>query len=111
MDTVNEVIVPKSRLEIRSSTSDFPISYEYPPQFTPMRKGDNNTCYGLYIRCKPILDRKVNVNLKINPDTKERSYLWPWEGSVFVDGKYHCPAVLLENDLMLASSKYAQDIE
>ncbi|XP_058807480.1 uncharacterized protein LOC131673478 [Phymastichus coffea] len=111
LDTVNEVIVQKSKLEERSSTKNFPITYEYPPAFTPMSKGDNNTCYGLYIRCKPILDSKVNVHLKRNPETDERSYLWPWEGSVFVDGKYQCPAVLLENDLLLASSKCAEDID
>lgn len=101
-----------SKLVERQSSKDHPVGYEYPPHLTPAKRDANdNTCYGLRIRCKPILDRKVNVHLNVDPKTKERNYLWPWEASVLVDGKYHCSAVLLENDLLLSSSECSNGIE
>ncbi|XP_031786377.1 serine protease nudel-like isoform X3 [Nasonia vitripennis] len=112
VDSAEQILVNTHRLKERQASKDHPISYEYPPQVTPaQRDAKDKTCYGLHLRCKPILDRKVNVHLKVDPKTNKRDYLWPWEASVFVDGKYHCSAVLLENDLLLSSSVCGNGID
>ena len=111
MDSADEVLVKTSKLPERSPSKNYPVNYEYPPHFTAPEVDNNKTCYGLHIRCKPILDRKVNVHLNINYKTKERTYVSPWEASIFVDGKYHCSSVLLESNLLFSNSECSKGIE
>ena len=111
VDSAEEVSVNTSRLTERSASKDGLLNYEYPPRFRPSKRESNYTCYGLQIRCKPVLNRKLNVHLSVHPKTNERSYVWSWESSIFVDGKYQCPAVLLENNLLLGSEECGKDIE
>lgn len=110
VESAQYTLVQSSQLTEKSKSKDHSLSYEYSirsnvPQYS------SGTCYGLSLRCKPILDRKLNVHAKISPLTKERSYMWPWEASIFVNGIYHCSALLLESDLLLSSSECGEGIE
>ncbi|CAG5095894.1 Similar to ndl: Serine protease nudel (Drosophila melanogaster) [Cotesia congregata] len=67
-------------------------------------------CHALYVDCsmnfnKPVYDYLYKSNL-----TNNETYLLPWEPAIFVDGKYHCPALLLNTEWAMASSHCTNDI-
>jgi hypothetical protein len=109
VESAEEILIQPSKLIETLQSKEFSVYKD--PNFKFLKRETNSTCHGLRIRCKPILDRKLNVHLKINPISKERNYVWPWEASIFIDGHYYCSAVLLENNLLLSSSKCSEDIE
>ncbi|XP_018405344.1 PREDICTED: serine protease nudel-like [Cyphomyrmex costatus] len=44
------------------------------------------------------------------PRNGNYTYLWPWLAAIFVDGRYHCSALLLESDWLLSSSSCTENI-
>ena len=112
VDASEEIVVTPTKLPERQSTRENKISYDYSPAFRTLTKRDaENTCYGLRIRCKPILDKKLNVHLRIDPQSNERRYLWPWEVSIYVNGYYRCPAILLDDNFLLGSLQCSEGIK
>lgn len=111
IESARSTVIKKSLLIEKTKFENQELNYGYMLRIPSTPQNSTGTCYGVIIRCKPILYRKLNVHTKINPLTEEKNYLWPWEASVFVDGKYHCPAVLLENDLLLSSLECGEGIE
>ncbi|KAI4503887.1 hypothetical protein M0802_001290 [Mischocyttarus mexicanus] len=73
------------------------------PKFQP-------TCLGLSIRCRPVPSSNINVHLHLDPVTGSRTFTWPWLAAIFVDGLYHCSAILLEPNWLLSSSECTKNI-
>lgn len=111
IESAQRTLVQTSQLIEKTKSKDRELNYEYMLRIPHTPENSSGTCYGLKIRCKPILDQKLEDLTSINPKTNKRNYLWPWEASIFVDGKYHCPALLLENDLLLSSYECGKEIE
>lgn len=107
MDSAREVPVKVGKYEERRNV----IDYEYPPSYKFPNNDDKNTCSGLYIRCKPVLSNPVNAYLSLNRFSEEFSYQWPWQGAIFVDGNYRCPAIFLKDDWLLTSSQCNHNLE
>ncbi|KAJ8684612.1 hypothetical protein QAD02_020405, partial [Eretmocerus hayati] len=111
MEYTQEVVLKSSQLIEKRPQATLQVDQDRPDYGEALASDMNKTCYGLKIRCKPILDRKVNAQLNVDSASKERRYMWPWEASIFVDGDYHCSAVLLENNLLLTSQKCKDGID
>ncbi|KAG8042486.1 hypothetical protein G9C98_005120, partial [Cotesia typhae] len=67
-------------------------------------------CHALYVDCsmnfnKPVYDYSYKSNL-----TNNETYLLPWEPAIFVDGKYHCPVLLLNTEWAMTSTHCTNDI-
>ncbi|KAH0554135.1 uncharacterized protein LOC123264198 isoform X2 [Cotesia glomerata] len=67
-------------------------------------------CHALYVDCsmnfnKPVYDYLYKSNL-----TNNETYLLPWEPAIFVDGKYYCPALLLNTEWAMTSTHCTNDI-
>ncbi|XP_015603565.1 serine protease nudel [Cephus cinctus] len=71
----------------------------------------DKTCVSLHVECNPTLNTSVSNHLVSIKDTENPSYLWPWHAAIFVDGRYHCSAVLLEHSWLLTSARCVQNID
>lgn len=72
---------------------------------------EGNACETLWIRCRPVLDSSADAHVIVDPKTGSRNYSWPWLAAIFVDGRYHCSALLLEADWLLSSASCTNDIQ
>ncbi|XP_023245214.1 serine protease nudel-like [Copidosoma floridanum] len=111
VDSMKEIVVRTSKMSERSARNGSSVAYEYPPQYTAPAESDW-TCFGVYIRCKPILNSTMSnfEVVKSGGNGPEKTYAWPWEASVFVDGRYRCSALLLEEDLLLGPAKCGRGV-
>ena len=107
LDSVKGVKVRRGSIPERKNI----IHYEYPPSYQIPINDGNQTCPGLYVRCQPVLSNPVNSQLSINLLSQKRTYQWPWQAAIFTDGKYRCPALVLELNWLLASSDCSQNIK
>ena len=105
-----EILVEDSPIQFEKSNKSRKIPYEYPPSYE-IPDNSTKTCRGLYVECRPVLSANTSHLIVSNPKTENTSYLWPWQAFIFVDGRHHCPAIILEHDWLLASSKCVQNIE
>jgi len=106
MHSVEPVVVYKTLLETRKST----------PSYSPLpshaaKNEEYETCKALRVRCRPVLSSSADMYLVIDPNTGSHNYLWPWLAAIFVDGRYHCPALLLEPDWLLTTVNCTTGIE
>lgn len=110
-DTVKNLTVQNEPLIVLQTTPEVAISHEYPPEMRASRN-ESSSCQGLYVKCQTALTSTVEShrvehvrNIPINT-----TYLFPWETAIFVNGRYHCPGVLLERDWVLTSYRCTKDI-
>ncbi|XP_015117186.1 serine protease nudel [Diachasma alloeum] len=111
-ESVKNVTVMNEPLTFVHSTPNNLIPYKYPEVLMPP-KNDSKTCQGLYVKCQTALTSSVESHrvehVRNNP--VNTSYLLPWEAAVFVDGRYHCPGVLLEHAWVLTSPRCTQNLD
>ncbi|XP_033218308.1 serine protease nudel-like [Belonocnema kinseyi] len=105
LDYVRKTEVNFSELKLKKSV----LGYKYSASTVPYEY-ENKTCTGLYIRCKSVIKNPVHNQLTLDFHSRIRSYQWPWHGAIFSDGKYRCPAVLLETNWLLSNSECSKDI-
>ena len=108
--SLTEIEVRNSPMQVKKSTNENVIPYEYPPPYE-QPDADSKTCQGLYIECRLVLSTNVSDLIVEDSKTRELSYLWPWEAIIFVDGRYRCPSIILEPSWLLASAKCVRDLE
>ncbi|XP_054006397.1 serine protease nudel [Hylaeus anthracinus] len=70
----------------------------------------DETCPGLYIRCRPVLGSSVFTHLTVDTETGSRNYQWPWLAAIFVDGGYRCSATLLDRDWLLSPATCVENV-
>ncbi|XP_015184626.1 PREDICTED: serine protease nudel-like [Polistes dominula] len=69
------------------------------------------TCQGFNIGCRPVPNTNINVHTIIDPVTGNRTFIWPWLATIFVDGSYRCSAILLDTNWLLSSSACTKNIK
>ncbi|EGI57358.1 Serine protease nudel [Acromyrmex echinatior] len=110
LQSLDKAVVNKTILETKFSrkwdntTGDKPL-----PQHVAESKG-GETCTTLRFRCRPVLSSSADSHVVIDPRTGNHTYLWPWLAAIFVDGRYHCSALLLEPNWLLSSSSCTEII-
>ncbi|CAD6208813.1 GSCOCT00003620001.2-RA-CDS [Cotesia congregata] len=67
-------------------------------------------CFALFIECQMSFKNPLSEYLYESNWTNEETYLLPWEATIFVDGKYHCPVLLLDTTWALTSTRCTKDI-
>ncbi|KYM93915.1 Serine protease nudel [Cyphomyrmex costatus] len=110
LQSLDKVVVNKTILETKFSRKwDNTTSYKSLPQDVAESEG-SETCTTLRFRCKPVLSSSADSHVVIDPRNGNYTYLWPWLAAIFVDGRYHCSAILLESDWLLSSSSCMETI-
>lgn len=107
LQSLGETVVNKTMLETRFSWRDNVTGYE--PERSAASEG-GEPCTTLRFRCRPVLSSSAESHLIVDPRTGNHTYLWPWQAAIFVDGRYHCSALLLEPDWLLSSSSCTEAI-
>ncbi|XP_034949876.1 serine protease nudel isoform X2 [Chelonus insularis] len=80
-------------------------------QITNSETNKEELCYGLNIQCELVFNHSVETFAIKDAISQNQTYLWPWEAAIFVDGHYHCPAILLNYDWALSSSRCTRNID
>ncbi|XP_011695705.1 PREDICTED: serine protease nudel isoform X2 [Wasmannia auropunctata] len=103
LQSFDKIVVNETELETRrwDSAAGYVLS---PEHVVAASEGSGETCTTLRFRCRPVLSSSADSHLVVDPRTGNHTYLWPWLAAIFVDGRYHCSALLLEPDWLLASS-------
>lgn len=110
LQSLDKIVVNKTVLETRFSRRwDNTTSYEPSPEHVAASE-TGETCTTLWFRCRPVLSSSADSHLVFNPNTGSHTFLWPWLAAIFVDGRYHCSALLLEPDWLLSSSSCTEAI-
>ncbi|XP_043269435.1 serine protease nudel [Venturia canescens] len=105
-----KMTVRGSPIKVKESSKDSLYPYEYPPSLKP--PGRNvRTCNGVYVRCKPILSANTNHLVVTNPLNTNIDYLWPWQASIFADGRFRCPGTLLDRSWLLVTSRCIENLD
>jgi len=111
LQSLDRIVVNKTVLETRFSRGwDNTTGYEPSPEHVAASEG-GETCTTLRFRCRPVLSSSADSHLVVDPRTGNHTYLWPWLAAIFVDGRYHCSALLLESDWLLSSSSCTEAIK
>ncbi|EZA50647.1 Serine protease nudel [Ooceraea biroi] len=111
LQSVEKVVMTNAMLETRSwQWRNNTIGYRPSPSHVAGNE-EVETCGTLWIRCRPVLSSSADTHLVVDPRTGSYNYLWPWMAAIFVDGRYHCSAVLLEPDWLLSSASCTDDIK
>ncbi|KAL6265616.1 hypothetical protein P5V15_002410 [Pogonomyrmex californicus] len=108
LQSLDETDITSKDLEMRflqSDETDYTSSMEY-----VAASEEGETCSTYIFRCGPVLSSSADSHLVVDPHTQSNTYLWPWLAAIFVDGRYHCSALLLEPDWLLSSSSCTDDI-
>ncbi|XP_070512102.1 serine protease nudel isoform X2 [Cardiocondyla obscurior] len=110
LELLDRIVVNETVLETRFSRwSDNVTSYEPSPSHVEENER-GESCTALQFRCRPVLSSSADSLLVVDPRTGEYTYLWPWLAAIFVDGRYHCTALLLESDWLLSTSSCTKAI-
>ncbi|KAG8038508.1 hypothetical protein G9C98_006204, partial [Cotesia typhae] len=67
-------------------------------------------CFALFVECQMNFKSSLGEYLYESNWTNEETYLLPWESTIFIDGKYHCPALLLDTTWALISTRCTKNI-
>lgn len=103
-ESFNETRMQNAPLEVRESTVENIIPYEY-SSIHSLATDDEPRCTALYLRCITTI-HTVPLTFRVKGniiDDSEDTFLWPWHAAIFVDGRYRCSAVLLEPNWLLTS--------
>ncbi|XP_057339605.1 serine protease nudel [Microplitis mediator] len=68
-------------------------------------------CNVSYLECELNFNRPVFQYLYRSYMINNETYLVPWEAAMFVDGKYHCPALLLDTVWALTPTRCIENID
>ncbi|XP_071642079.1 serine protease ndl [Temnothorax longispinosus] len=109
LQSSGEIVVNKTVLETRFSRRWANGTTGYEPSPVAGSEG-GETCTALRFRCRPVLSSSADSHLAVDPKTGSHTYLWPWLAAIFVDGRYHCSALLLESDWLLADSSCTEAV-
>ncbi|XP_036149068.1 serine protease nudel [Monomorium pharaonis] len=110
LQSVDKIVVNETILATRFLRRwDNATSYRASPEHVAANAG-NKTCTALRLRCRPVLSSSANSHLIVDPRTGSQTYLWPWLAAIFVEGRYHCSALLLEPNWLLSSSSCTEAI-
>ncbi|KAK0183422.1 hypothetical protein PV327_001466 [Microctonus hyperodae] len=75
-------------------------------------QNETNECVAIMTECRKTLISPANSYLYKNTSEEDNSiHMWPWQGAIFLDGKYHCPAIFLHDQWYLTSLRCTENID
>ncbi|CAD6222513.1 GSCOCG00001002001-RA-CDS [Cotesia congregata] len=100
------------KLEVHLNSENSSITFDPDEVIKRISPEDSNPsmCHALYVDCKMNFKEPVDEYLYKSNVPDNDTYLLPWEPAIFVDGKYHCPALLLNTEWAMTSTHCTNDI-
>lgn len=97
--------------EIEENDTEFDVSNSNSTLNLSMQN-ETNECVAIVAECRKSLISPANSYLYKNTSEEDNStHMWPWQGAIFLDGKYHCPAIFLHDQWFLTSLRCTENIE
>ncbi|KAK0091613.1 hypothetical protein PV326_002954, partial [Microctonus aethiopoides] len=97
--------------EIEENDIEFDVSNSNSTVNLSMQN-ETNECVAIMAECRKSLISPANSYLYKNTSEEDNStHMWPWQGAIFLDGKYHCPAIFLHDQWFLTSLRCTENID